>query len=141
MYKQIFEKKNGNPILLEERFDEISMVAIFDYDKEIYTDKKPSSDLYQPIQFDNDLNDWVGSSFDEWIETNKPRTPYNPEKVELQLAQTQMQLAKTAMQLQKSQKEIASIVIELSKKDERIKILEQQQANTLLEIAKLKGEN
>ena len=80
MYKQIFEKKNGNPILLEERFDEISMVAVFDYDKEIYTDKKPSSDLYQPIQFDNDLNDWVGSSFDEWIETNKPRTPYNPEK-------------------------------------------------------------
>lgn len=140
MYKQIFEKKNGNPILLEERFDEISMIAIFDYDKEIYTDKKPSSDLYSPIQFDNDLNDWVGTPFDEWIEKNEPSAPYSPENVEKQLAETQMQLAKTAMQLQKSQKEIANVVIESAKKDERIQMLEQQQANTLIEIAKLKGE-
>ncbi|RYD13621.1 DUF2977 domain-containing protein [Staphylococcus equorum] len=64
---------------------------------------------------------------------------YTPSNVELQMASTQMQLTKTAVQLHATQKELANMVLEDSKKDERIQILEQQQASTLLEIAKLKG--
>lgn len=66
---------------------------------------------------------------------------YTPSNVELQMASTQMQLTKTAVQLHATQKELANMVLEDSKKDERIQMLEQQQASTLLEIAKLKGEN
>lgn len=65
---------------------------------------------------------------------------YTPSNAELQMASTQMQLAKTAVQLQATQKELANVVLEDAKKDERIQMLEQQQASTLLEIAKLKGE-
>lgn len=66
---------------------------------------------------------------------------YTPSNVEIQMASTQMQLTKTAVQLHAAQKELANMVLEGSKKDERIQMLEQQQASTLLEIAKLKGEN
>lgn len=66
---------------------------------------------------------------------------YTPSNVEMQMALTQMQLTKTAVQLYATQKELADMALEDSKKDERIQMLEQQQANALLEIAKLKGEN
>lgn len=66
---------------------------------------------------------------------------YTPSNVEIQMASTQMQLTKTAVQLHAAQKELANMVLEGSKKDERIQMLEQQQASTLLEITKLKGEN
>lgn len=74
---------------------------------------------------------------DEYVEKEDV---YVPSNVEVQMAQTTLQLTKTAAQVQKTQKELASAVIESSKKDERIRMLEQQQADTMLEIAKLKGE-
>ncbi|AWI44794.1 hypothetical protein BJG88_10190 [Staphylococcus nepalensis] len=66
---------------------------------------------------------------------------YTPSNVEVQLASTQMQLTKTVVQLHVTQKEFSNMILENSKKDERIQMLEQQQASTLLEIAKLKGGN
>lgn len=74
---------------------------------------------------------------DEYVEKEDV---YVPSNVEVQMAQTTLQLTQTAAQVQKTQKELASAVIESSKKDERIQMLEQQQADTMLEIAKLKGE-
>ena len=51
-----------------------------------------------------------------------------------------MQVTKTANQLVKSQKEQAETLKELTKKEKRMQQLEEQQAQTMLEIAKLKGE-
>ena len=140
MYKQIFKKENGEPDLIEATFDEESMIAVFDFDKEIYTDKKPQDGLYDPIHFDEDSNEWVGATYEEWVDMQGDPPTYTPDNVEVQLAQTQMQLAKTAVQLLKAQKELADCMTESAKKEQRLKVLEQQQAESMLEIAKLKGE-
>lgn len=138
MYKQIFNKSDGKPELIESIVDLETGEDIFEYNELIYTKDIPPSDLYKPIYYEN--NQWHGASKEEWESELPPVDPYQPNNSEMQQAMTQMQLTKTAVQLQKSQKELANVVIESAKKDERIKMLEQQQANTLIEIAKLKGE-
>ena len=60
MYKQIYNKENGEPNLIQDNYDEKSGVSIFEYDKEKYTDSMPPNNLYQPIHFDNVLNKWIG---------------------------------------------------------------------------------
>lgn len=75
MYKQIFEKANGNPILIEENND-----GTFDFDKEKYTDIQPKAGLYDPIYFDDDTRTWVGVTKEEWEENHgvepQPETEY-----------------------------------------------------------------
>lgn len=132
-YKQIFNRNNGEPKIVG-----INEEGEYSFDMFTYTDVAPSSGLYGVIYFDGDK--WIGSSKEEWESELPPVDPYQPSNSEMQQAMTQMQLTKTAVQLQKSQKELANVVIESAKKDERLQVLEQQ-AETLIEIAKLKGEN
>lgn len=138
MYKQIFNKSDGTPLLIESIVDLETGEDVFEYNKSDYTEEMPPSDLYEPIYYEN--NEWHGASKEEWESNLPPEIPYTPSNSQLQLAMTQMQLTKTVVQLQKSQKELANVVIDSAKKDEHIKMLEQQQASTLLEITKLKGE-
>lgn len=104
------------------KIDDLIVPSVF------YEDFEPNKYMY--------VNGKVVTN-EEYKESNGVYTPSN---IELQMATTQMQLTKTAAQLQKSQKELVNAIIDSVKKDERIQILEQQQASTLLEIAKLKGE-
>lgn len=77
MYKQIYNKTNGEPELVQDRYDEESAASIFDYDKDLYTDFMPPSSLYQPIYFDEELNEWVGTPYEVWKE-NRGEIPNAP---------------------------------------------------------------
>lgn|SRR5699024_207538 len=145
MFKQIFDKTNGTPKLIQSTLDEETSIDRFVYDEDKYTEEMPPSELYEPISYKN--GKWQGISYDEWeynrsIEKDEEeKLPYKPNANEMMLAQAQMQVTKTANQLMKSQKEQAALAIELMKKEKRLKDMELQQAKTMLEITKLKGSN
>ena len=145
MFKQIFDKTNGMPKLIQSVLDEETGIERFVYDEDKYTEEMPPSELYEPISYKN--GKWQGISYDEWEynrsveESGEEKTPYIPNTSEKMLAQAQMQVTKTANQLMKSQKEQAALAIELVKKEKRLKDMELQQAKTMLEITKLKGSN
>lgn len=144
MFKQIFDKTNGIPKLIQSTLDEETGIERFVYDEDKYTEEMPPSELYEPISYKN--GKWQGISYDEWEynrsveEDNEEETPYNPSETEELLAQTQMQLAKTANRLVQSETQQAQLTMELMKKEQRLNIMEEQQAKTIMEIAKLKGE-
>ena len=133
MFKQIYNREDGRPKLIESNEE-----GVFNFDKFIYTDIAPTSDLYEPMYFDG--NEWIGATKEEYEESLPEKEPHIPKVSEIMLAQAQMQVTKTANQLIKTQQEQADTLTELTKKEQRLKEIEQQQANTLLEIAKLKGE-
>ena len=166
MFKQIFDKTNGTPKLIQSILDEETSAERFVYDEDRYTEEMPSSELYEPISYKD--GKWQGISYNEWEynrsveESGEEKTPYIPNTSEKMLAQAQMQVTKTANQLMKSQKEQAALAIELVKKEQRLKQneiiqaqtmkeltakekrlkdMELQQAKTMLEITKLKGSN
>ena len=166
MFKQIFDKTNGTPKLIQSTLDEETSIDRFVYDEDKYTEEMPPSELYEPISYKN--GKWQGISYDEWeynrsVEKDEEeKTPYEPNASEKMLAKTQMQVTKTANQLMKSQKEQAALAMELVKKEQRLKQneiiqaqtmkeltakekrlkdMELQQAKTMLEITKLKGSN
>ena len=144
MFKQIFNKSNGRPKLIQSIFDDETGIERFVYDEDKYIEEMPPSELYEPISYKN--GKWQGISYDEWeynrsIEKDEEeKLPYKPNANEMMLAQAQMQVTKTANQLAKSQKEQAETLKELTKKEKRMQQLEEQQAQTMLEISKLKGE-
>ncbi|QKQ05987.1 hypothetical protein HSZ49_09155 [Staphylococcus saprophyticus] len=108
MYKQIFSKSDGLPMLIETD----------DFDTEIYTDVQPPNGLYQPIHFDG--NEWVGTPYDEWLANQPKEEPSEPDPLQKATANLQMQLMKSNIaQLQ----------------------LQKQNAQMMLEITKLKGDN
>lgn len=133
MFKQIYNREDGRPKLIESNEE-----GVFNFDKFIYTDIAPTSDLYEPMYFDG--SEWIGSTKEEYEASLSEKEPRIPSVNEYMLAQAQMQVAKTAARLTTSQEEQAKVNLELTKKEKRIQQLEQQQADTLLEIAKLKGE-
>lgn len=166
MFKQIFNKSNGRPELIQSVFDDETGIERFVYNESKYTDEMPSNELYEPISYKN--GKWQGISYDEWEynrsveEDEEEKTPYEPNASEKMLAKTQMQVTKTANQLMKSQKEQAALAMELVKKEQRLKQneiiqaqtmkeltakeqrlkdMEMQQAKAMLEITKMKGSN
>ncbi|KXA43057.1 MULTISPECIES: hypothetical protein [Staphylococcus] len=166
MFKQIFDKTNGTPKLIQSVVDEETGVERFVYDESKYTEEMPPSELYEPISYKN--GKWQGISYEEWDynrsveEDEEEKAPYEPNASEIMLAKAQMQVTKTANQLMKSEKEQASLALELIKKEKRLeqneiiqaqtmkeltvkekrlKDMELQQAKTMLEITKMKGSN
>lgn len=133
MFKQIYNREDGKPKLIESNEE-----GVFNFDKFIYTDIAPTSDLYEPMYFDG--SEWIGSTKEEYEGNLPEKEPHIPSVNEIMLAQAQMQVTKTANQLIKTQQEQANTLTELTKKEQRLKEIEQQQAQTMLEIAKLKGE-
>lgn len=167
MFKQIFDKTNGTPKLIQSIIDEEMGAERFVYDEDRYTEEMPSSELYEPISYKD--GEWQGISYNEWEynrsvekDEEEEKTLYEPNTSEKMLAKTQMQVTKTANQLMKSQKEQAALAMELVKKEkrleqneiiqaqtmkeltakeQRLKDMEIQQAKTMLEITKMKGSN
>lgn len=103
MYKQIFNKQDGTPSLNDTD----------NYDKEKYTDIQPPNGLYQPIHFDG--NEWIGTSFDEWLSNQEPSTPKEPDPLEKVTANLQMQLMKSNISQLQLQKQNAQMMLEISK--------------------------
>ena len=140
MYKQIYRKTDGTPELIQDRYDEESEVSIYEYDKDLYTDSMPPSRLYQPIQFNEETNEWVGITKEEFEESLPKEEISQPSASEIMMASTQMQVAESSFQLRDTQKQLAQSMLENAEKDKRVKTLEEQQAQILLELTEMKGE-
>ena len=133
MFKQIYNREDGKPKLIESNEE-----GVFNFDKFIYTDIAPTSDLYEPMYFDG--SEWIGSTKEEYEESlPKEETP-QPSASELMMASTQMQVAESSFQLRNTQKQLAQTMLESAEKDKRIETLEQQQAQILLELTEMNGE-
>lgn len=115
MYKQIYNKLNGEPRLVQDRYDEASDISIFEYDKEGYTDSMPPNNLYQPIHFDEESNEWIGVAYEEWKGNKKDTEPYKPSVLEKDLAKSQIQLFATQLELKEARQENANTTKELFK--------------------------
>ena len=139
MYKQIYRKTDGIPELIQDRYDEESEVSIYEYDKDLYTDSMPPSHLYQPIQFNEETNEWVGATREEYEESLPKGEKTQPSRSEIMMSSTQMQVAESSFQLRETQQKLAETMMDNAEKDKRLESLEQQQAQVLLELAEIKG--
>lgn len=133
-FKQVY-LYDGTPFLAFTNED-----GEYDYPKDEWTETPPPEGIYSPFYFDG--NKWVGATKEEWesSKTDEEESQRLPSANEYMLAQAQMQVTKTANQLVKTQNEQAETLKELTKKEQRMQALEEQQAKTMLELAKLKGE-
>lgn len=92
MYKQIFNKSDGAPKLIE--------TGIFDTEQ--YTEIQPPNGLYQPIHFDG--KEWIGTPYEEWI-ANHPK----PDEVEEILDEKDEIIADLSIQLLEAQNAISTV--------------------------------
>ena len=132
MFKQIYNREDGKPKLIESNEE-----GVFKFDKFIYTDIAPTPDLYEPMYFDG--NEWIGSTKEEYEESVPKEEISQPSTSELMMASTQMQIAESSFQLRDTQKQLAQSMLDVAEKDKRIEQLEEQQAKILLELAEMKG--
>lgn len=123
MFKQIFDKSNGQPSLIENVLDEDTNESYFDYDESMYTDIMPDNGLYQPIYFRD--GKWHGSTKEDWEAAQPPKDETPKDINKILLATTQMQLA-----------EVAST---LSEKEKDVEALKTQNAEILLKLTELEG--
>lgn len=122
---------NGTPFLvtLDENEEYI-------YPQQPFTSVAPPSGIYSPFYFDG--NKWIGASKEDWEKEN-PCPVYEPTPIEVATANLQMQLMKANTNQMKAQKQVATLLLDNQKKDNAIKDLQEQHAQMMLEITKLKG--
>ena len=133
MFKQVF-LFDGTPYLAFLKED-----GEYDYPQDEWTEVAPPEGIYSPFYFNG--NEWIGSTKEEYKELlPKEETP-EPTTSEMMMASTQMQVAESSFQLRDTQKQLAQSMLENAEKDKRIETLEQQQAQILLELTEMKGEN
>lgn len=112
----------------------------FQYPNDEWTDVRPPEGIYQPFYFNG--NEWIGSTKEEYEKSLiKEETASQPSTSEMMMASTQMQVAESSFQLRDTQKQLAQSMLDVAEKDKRIEQLEQQQAQILLELTEMKGEN
>lgn len=92
MYKQIFNKSDGAPKLIE--------TGIFDTEQ--YTEIQPPNGLYQPIHFDG--KEWIGTPYEEWI-ANHPK----PDEIEEIPDEKDEIIADLSIQLLEAQNAISTV--------------------------------
>lgn len=112
MYKQIYNKTNGEPELVQDRYDEESAASIFDYDKDLYTDFMPPSSLYHPIQFNEETNEWKGVTKEEW-ESNQSKPSIDPDGTDFLNAQLISNDIEHNAKIKELQQDIANLTTEL----------------------------
>ena len=112
MYKQIYRKTDGMPELIQDRYDEESEVSIFDYDQDLYTDSMPPSHLYQPIQFSEETNEWIGTAKEEW-ESNQSKPPVEPDRTDFLNAQLLSNDIEHTTKIEGLQQDVANLTSEL----------------------------
>ena len=135
MFKEVYRKKDGKPVLLKD-----DLYDNHEVNPDKYTNIQPPRSLYYPIQFDDKENVWVGISEKDWVD-RLPKgndSDDSPDPSMLQMAQTQMQVAESSAQLRDTQKTLAKTLLENVEKDKRIETLEEQQAKILLELTEMK---
>lgn len=112
MYKQIYRKTDGMPELIQDRYDEESEVSIFNYDKDLYTNSMPPSHLYQPIQFNEEKNEWVGLAKEE-RESSQSKPPIKPDGTDFLNAQLISNDIEHNTKIEELQQDVANLTSEL----------------------------
>ncbi|EEE48413.1 hypothetical protein ACQKKI_12180 [Staphylococcus capitis] len=103
---QIFRKRDGKPFLIDESKE--------GYDKDLYTDIMPPSNLYLPVKFDG--GEWVGTPYEEWkkqqVEVETPKEDTESHKDEI-IAELSLELIKTQEELNDVRKDISDLTMQL----------------------------
>lgn len=132
-FKQVY-LYDGTPYLAFENEE-----GEYQYPEESWTEIAPPEGIYSPFYFNGD--EWVGSTKEEYEESLPKEKISQPSTSELMMASTQIQVAESSFQLRDTQKQLAQSMLENAEKDKRVKTLEEQQAQILLELTEMKGEN
>ena len=102
MYKQIFNKSDGAPKLIE--------TGIFDTEQ--YTEIQPPNGLYQPIHFDG--KEWIGTPYEEWkkqqVEVPKQDTEVHKNQI---ISELSLELIRTQEELSDVRKDVSDLTIQL----------------------------
>lgn len=107
MYKQIFNKSDGAPKLIE--------TGIFDTEQ--YTEVQPPNGLYQPIHFDG--KEWIGTPYEEWI-ANHPKpdeVEEIPDEKDEIIADLSIQLLEAQNAISTVQNDVANLTIQLLERE------------------------
>lgn len=107
MYKQIFNKSDGAPKLIE--------TGIFDTEQ--YTEIQPPNGLYQPIHFDG--KEWIGTPYEEWI-ANHPKpdeVEEIPDEKDGIIADLSIQLLEAQNAISTVQNDVANLTIQLLERE------------------------
>lgn len=107
MYKEIYYIENGKPSLIKE--------GEF-YDKGVFTDVQPPSELYQPIHYDG--KKWVGTPYDEWLkEQSKIEFEETTDEKDVLIADLTLQLMETQNIVSNMQNDMASLTLQVLESD------------------------
>lgn len=107
MYKQIFNKSDGAPKLIE--------TGIFDTEQ--YTEIQPPNGLYQPIHFDG--KEWIGTPYEEWI-ANHPKSDEVeeiPDEKDEIISDLSIQLLEAQNAISTVQNDVANLTIKLLERE------------------------
>ncbi|EJD87791.1 hypothetical protein HMPREF9990_08245 [Staphylococcus epidermidis NIHLM061] len=107
MYKQIFNKSDGAPKLIE--------TGIFDTEQ--YTEVQPPNGLYQPIHFDG--KEWIGTPYEEWT-ANHPKpdeVEEIPDEKDEIIADLSIQLLEAQNAISTVQNDVANLTIQLLERE------------------------
>ncbi|MCD8798705.1 hypothetical protein K1Y23_05415 [Mammaliicoccus sciuri] len=99
MYKQIFDKSDGSPKLIESDI----------FDKKHFTDVQPPNGLYQPVHFDGDK--WIGTPYEEWASNQfkSEEVEVIPDEKDEIIATLSIQLLQTETKISSIQEDIANL--------------------------------
>lgn len=128
MYKEIYNKDNGEVELIQSKFDERKSEQVFNYDTKKYTDEQPPSDLYRPVHYDDKNKEWVGIDYKEWYDKymnnrytdndDYDNIEYIPSEQEQEIAQITKLLFNNQKEMEDLQQDFANLVKELNDKGE-----------------------
>lgn len=115
MFKQIFNKSDGKPELVQSILDEETGEEYFDYNESEYTTEMPPSDLYEPIYFEDGT--WKGATKEEWEyeqgeEEKEPDIPSSHDFLNAQLLANDLE---HNSKIEDLQQDIANLTAELLK--------------------------
>lgn len=123
MFKEIYRKKDGKPILIESIIDDDK--EYFDYDTEDFVEEEPQSDLYDPIYYSDEDKEWKGASYQEWLKSLNDEQSIEIEEETDPESERDKEIAMVTKLLFNSQKEIedlqqdvADLVKHLTNKEE-----------------------
>lgn len=111
MYKQVFDKSNGQPKLIKQTTDEETGQLKYEYDQEEYTEEMPPSSLYDPIFYRDGR--WQGLTKEQWEARQPEPEPVEPSETEIERGTMQMEIFKLQLMVQDLQDENASLTKEV----------------------------